>query len=97
LIEDADFPWEVIRLNSEVIIRDKIVRLNYAYTVVMPELADHKQCKVSVFSAIGSALFGNSRGNDIYWKVPNGKRYFTIMAVSQYAFLKKDYQRSKSN
>ena len=86
LIEENDFPWEVVRLNSKVIIRDKIARLNYTYTVVMPEQADHKQCKVSIFSVIGSALFGNRRGDDIYWKTPKGKRYFTIMAVSQYAY-----------
>lgn len=85
LIEGNDFPWEIVRLNSKVIIRDKIARLNYTYTVVMPQLADHKQCRVSVFSAIGSALFGNRRGDDIYWKTPKGERYFTIMAVSQYA------------
>lgn len=86
LVEENDFPWEIVRLNSKVIIRDKIARLNYTYTVVMPELADHKQCKVSVFSGIGSALFGNRRGDDIYWKTPKGERYFTIMAVSQYAY-----------
>jgi len=86
LIEDADFPWEIVRLNSKVIIRDKIARLNYTYIVVMPEQADHKQCKVSAFSTIGSALLGNSRGSDIYWKTPKGRRHFTIMAVSQYAF-----------
>lgn len=86
MIEDADFPWEIVRLNSKVIIRDKIARPNYTYIVAMPELADHKQCKVSLFSTIGSALFGNSRGTDIYWETPKGKRYFTIMAVSQYAF-----------
>ena len=86
VVEDAEFPWEIVRLNSKVIIRDKIARLNYTYIVVMPELADHKQCKVSAFSTIGSALLGNSRGNDIFWNTPKGKRFFTIMAVSQYAF-----------
>jgi regulator of nucleoside diphosphate kinase len=83
LIEGNDFLWEAVRLNSKVVIRDKIARLNYTYTVVMPELADHKQCRVSIFSVIGNALFGKHRGNDIYWKTPKGKRYFTIMAVSQ--------------
>lgn len=86
LVEDADFPWEIVRLNSKVIIRDKIARLNYTYIVVMPDQADHKQCKVSAFSVIGSALLGNSRGKDIFWSTPKGKRHFTIMAVSQYAF-----------
>jgi transcription elongation GreA/GreB family factor len=86
LVDDTDFPWEVVRLNSKVIIRDKIARLNYTYIVVMPELADHKQCKVSAFSTIGSALLGHSRGHDIFWSTPKGRRHFTIMAVSQYAF-----------
>jgi transcription elongation GreA/GreB family factor len=86
LVDDADFPWEVVQLNSKVIIRDKIARLNYTYIVVMPELADHKQCKVSAFSTIGSALLGHSRGHDIFWSTPKGRRHFTIMAVSQYAF-----------
>lgn len=85
LVEDSDFPWEVVRLNSKVIIRDKIARLNYSYTVVMPDYADHKQCRVSVFSEIGSALMGNSRGDDIQWKSGTRSRYFTIMAVSQFS------------
>ena len=66
LVDDADFPWEVVPLNSKVIIRDKIARLNYTYIVVMPELADHKHCKVSAFSTIGSALLGHSRAHDIF-------------------------------
>jgi transcription elongation GreA/GreB family factor len=86
LVDDHLFPWEFIRLNSKVVIRDKMARLNYTYTIVMPELADHRQCRVSVFSEIGSVLFGNSRGNDIHWNTPKGKRYFTIMAVSQFDF-----------
>lgn len=84
-VEEGDFPWDNVRLNSRVVIRDKMARLNYTYILVMPELADHKTCSVSVFSVIGRALFGSSRGKDIYWKTPKGKRYFTVMAVSQYA------------
>ena len=88
-IEDADvcdegeFPWECIRLNTKVILRDKIARLNYTYTVVLPEEADHRKCKVSLFSPIGSSIFGRRRGDDISWQTPKGNRFFTIMAVSQ--------------
>ena len=78
-----DFPWDIIRLNTKVVIRDKVARYNFTYTVVLPEEADHRKCKVSVFSPIGSALFGRRRGDDTYWATPRGKRYFTIMAVSQ--------------
>lgn len=85
VFDDEQFPWEGIRLNTKVIIRDKVARLNYTYTVVLPEEADHRKCKVSVFSPIGSALFGYRRGDDVFWQTANGKRLFTIMAVSQFA------------
>ncbi len=83
IMEEGEFPWDTIRLNSKVIIRDTIARLNYTYTIVLPEHADHRKCKVSVFSPIGSALFGYKRGDDTYWETVKGKRYFTIMAVTQ--------------
>lgn len=83
VLEEDEFPWEVVRLNSKVIIRDKIARLNYTYTIVLPDEADHRKCKVSIFSPIGSALFGHRRGDDIFWQTPKGKRYFTIMAITQ--------------
>ena len=86
VLDEAAFPWEVVRLNTKVIIRDKLARLNYTYIVVLPEFADHRKCKVSVFSPIGSALFGYRRGDDTYWLTPKGKRYFTIMAVSQHNY-----------
>jgi transcription elongation GreA/GreB family factor len=80
---EDEFPWDGVRLNTKVILRDKLARLNYTYTVVLPEEADHRKCKVSLFSSIGSAIFGYRRGDDINWQTPKGKRYFTIMAVSQ--------------
>ena len=83
LVEAEDFPWEIVRLNTKVVIRDKEARYNFAYTVVLPEDADHRKCMVSVFSPIGSALFGYKRGDDTYWQTSNGRRYFTIMAISQ--------------
>src|SRR5687768_3342093 len=82
IIEEEEFPWEVIRLNTRVVIRDKEARYNFTYTVVLPEEADHRKCKVSVLSPIGSALFGYRRGDDTFWLTPTGKRYFTIMAVA---------------
>lgn len=85
IVNEDDFPWEGVRLNTKVILRDKLARLNYTYIVVLPEEADHRKCKVSLFSPIGSALFGYRRGEDVCWQTPYGKRFFTIMAVSQYA------------
>ena len=86
IIDDEAFPWEIVRLNSKVIIRDKLARVNYTYILVLPQHADHRKCKVSVLSTIGSSLIGSRRGDDIFWNTPKGRRYFTVMAVSQYEF-----------
>ncbi len=82
-VPDSEFPWDHIRLHSKVIIRDKIARVNYTYTLVMPEFNDHRKCKVSVFSSIGKTLLGSKRGSDIVWELPGKKRYFTVMAITQ--------------
>lgn len=83
VVPASEFPWDHIRLHSKVIIRDKIARVNYTYTLVMPEFNDHRKCKVSVFSSIGKALLGSKRGSDIVWELPGKKRYFTVMAITQ--------------
>jgi len=85
VLEEDDLPWDIVCLKTRVTIRDKAARLDYTYTVVLPGQADHRRCKVSVFSPIGSALFGYKRGDEIYWQTTNGKRYFTIVSVSQNA------------
>ena len=83
ILPAGDFPWDTIRLYSKVIIRDKMARVNYTYTLVLPAQSDHRKCRVSVFSSIGKALLGFKRGEDISWETTGKKRYFTVMAVSQ--------------
>jgi regulator of nucleoside diphosphate kinase len=80
--EKGDGNSNVVGLNSSVVIRDH-KGLKYVYTVVLPELADHRKCQVSVFSLIGSALFGRTAGDEIFWDSAIGKRHFTILSVNQ--------------
>lgn len=77
-----DDGWDLVKVNSKVHIRELHTSLNYAYTVVMPEHADHKKCRVSVFSSIGSALLGRRMGDEVVWKTAAGNRRFLIMKVS---------------
>ena len=84
VVSSEDFPWDTIRLHSKVIIRDKMARINYTYTLVMPDESDHRKCRVSVFTPIGMSMLGQKRGNDIIWNIPGRKRYLTVMAVSQH-------------
>ncbi|MFL5788982.1 MAG: hypothetical protein ACJ748_13065 [Flavisolibacter sp.] len=35
---------------------------------------------------MGRSLFGCNLGDNIFWRTSGGKRFFMIMAVSQFAF-----------
>jgi regulator of nucleoside diphosphate kinase len=75
------FPVDVVRLNSSVKIKtegkDEILKL----TLVTPDKANIKENKISVMAPVGAALIGFRQGQQVKWRVPGGKRTFTIMEV----------------
>lgn len=81
LVNKADFPTDVVRLNSRVRIKaedkDEIMEL----MLVTPDKADIKKKRISVMAPIGTALIGFRKGQKIKWQVPAGKRTFTILEV----------------
>jgi regulator of nucleoside diphosphate kinase len=81
LVNEADFPADVVRLNSTVRIqaedRQEIIELK----LVTPEKADIKEKRISVMAPIGTALIGFRKGQKINWQVPAGKRVFKILDV----------------
>ena len=81
LVNAEKLPKDVVRLNSKVIIKeegkDKLIEL----TLVLPEKADIKEKRVSVFAPIGTALIGFRQGEKVKWDVPSGTKTFTIMKV----------------
>ena len=50
-------------------------------TVVTPEKANIKKRLISIMSPVGTALIGFRKGQQVKWKVPAGKKTFTIMNV----------------
>jgi len=81
LVNEADFPGDVVRLNSRVKIksekRDEIMEL----MIVTPDKADIKKRKISIMAPLGTALIGFRQGQKVNWQVPSGKKTFTIMEV----------------
>ena len=81
VVDASDFPHDVVRINSTVVVKmeenGKILELK----VVTPDRADIRQNKISVLAPIGTALIGFRRGEKVSWLVPAGKRVFTIMDV----------------
>jgi hypothetical protein len=84
LVDDEDFPVDVVRLYSRATIKEPKRKLKYTYTVVMPEHADHKKCRVSIASMLGSSLMGRRTGEVIAWQTGELNRLFVIVSVSAY-------------
>ncbi len=76
-----EFPKDVVRLDSVVVIKDLQTKRDMTITIVMPQNADIKQRKVSVLAPIGTALIGFRKGQTVSWEVPAGKKDFMIMDV----------------
>ena len=81
IVTSEDFPEDVVRLDSTVVIRDIKTGRDMTITIVLPQKADIKLKKVSVLAPIGTALIGFRRGQTVSWQVPSGKKDFKIMEV----------------
>ncbi|HET7116451.1 MAG TPA: GreA/GreB family elongation factor [Hanamia sp.] len=81
IVNEENFPDDVVRLDSTVVIKDLQSKRDMRITVVLPQKADIKQKKVSVLAPIGTALIGFRKGQIVSWEVPSGKKDFKIMEV----------------
>ncbi|SHF26279.1 regulator of nucleoside diphosphate kinase [Flavisolibacter ginsengisoli DSM 18119] len=80
LVPKDQFPGNVVRLNSRVVIKEDSGK-QMELMVVIPEQANIKERKISVMAPIGTALLGFKQGEKIAWEVPSGKKTFTIVKV----------------
>jgi len=85
VVEEVDFPSDVVRLDSTVVVKDLQTKREMTITIVLPQKADIKQKKVSVLAPIGTALIGFRKGQKVSWDVPSGKKDFMIMEVNNSA------------
>ena len=81
IVSEKNFPEDVIRINSQVVIKDVDNNKEMKITVVMPDHADIKEKKISVLAPIGTALIGFRKGREVSWDVPVGRKTFIIMEV----------------
>ena len=84
LVSKEKFPNDVVRLNSQIKIkessRDKVMDI----ILVTPDEADIKKRKISVIAPVGTALIGFRKGQKVSWHVPAGRKTFTIMDVTNH-------------
>jgi len=81
VVEKVEFPKDVARLNSTVIVKNLETNLAVAYTIVLPGEVDKRKNKVSVLSPIGIALIGLKKGLYFSWERLAGKKNFSVLEV----------------
>ena len=84
LVNNDDFPPDVVRLNSKVKIKAEGKRDMLELMLVVPDKADIKQRKISIMAPIVTALLGLRKGQVFKWQVPSGKKKFTIIEVANH-------------
>jgi regulator of nucleoside diphosphate kinase len=84
IVKEEDFPEDVVRLGSKVVIKDMHTGRDMAIIIVLPQFADIKQKKVSVLAPLGTALIGFRKGQKVSWEVPSGKKDFKIIEVNNW-------------
>lgn len=81
VVDPRDIPGDVITMNSVVRIRDLESGEETTYTLVFPADARIEENRISVLSAIGTALIGYRVGDTIEWKVPSGLKRLNVEGI----------------
>jgi len=83
IYSEDELPSDVVCLKSEARIANVKTGKEFTFKLVMPEEANIKVQKVSVFAPIGIALFGYRTGDSINWEMPDGIQEFKILEVNR--------------
>lgn len=81
VVNPRDIPGDVITMNSAVRVRDLGSGQKKDYTLVFPSDARIEEGKISILSAIGTALIGYRVGDVIEWQVPSGLKRLKIEKI----------------
>lgn len=81
VVDPEKIPGDVVTMNSVVRIRDLESGEETTYTLVFPADARIEENRISVLSAIGTALIGYRVGDTIEWKVPSGLKRLKVEGI----------------
>jgi regulator of nucleoside diphosphate kinase len=83
LSEEA--PVDVVKMHSQVRVRDLETGEQSNYTLVFPVEADVSAKRISVLAPLGTALLGFREGDTLEWMMPGGMRRMRIERVRSIA------------
>ncbi|MDD5722802.1 MAG: nucleoside diphosphate kinase regulator [Syntrophales bacterium] len=82
VVDPQDIPRDVITMNSVIRIKDLESGEETTYTLVFPSDASIERRRISILSAIGTALIGYSVGDIVECQVPSGLKRLKILEIS---------------
>ena len=83
IIEDQDIPSDKIFIGAIVTLKDLDTDEEMKYMMVSPEESDFEKNKISMFSPIGKALVGHSKGEVLEIKVPAGVLKYKVLRIKR--------------
>tara|TARA_R110001592_G_scaffold237306_4_gene496170 strand:+ start:17223 stop:17645 length:423 start_codon:yes stop_codon:yes gene_type:complete len=95
IVDESNIPKDVVKFGSVVIIDTPYGVLN-DFELVVPSRKDIPNKKLSVLSAIGSAILGYAKGDEISWNFPAGEKTITIVNVKNNVTRRKKLEESTS-
>ena len=81
IVEDADLPKDIIKLNSEVKIVDVSSKKEMNIQIVPALEANPSKGKISILSPFSVALIGYGIGSIIEWEMPSYIKNFKVLEV----------------
>ena len=83
IIEDQIIPADKIFIGAIVTLKDLDTDEEMKYMMVSPEESDFERNKISMFSPIGKALMGHSKGEVLEIKVPAGILKYKVLTIKR--------------
>lgn len=84
IVDPDAVPSDVVTMRSTVDCSDRDSGARHTLTLAYPHEADIERGRVSVLSAVGSALLGLSVGQDIAWPVAGGRTLHLCVDAIRY-------------
>ncbi len=81
ILEDADLPEDVVKLNSKVTVMDEEKQITTVFKITLPSQANMQEKKVSVLAPISIALLGVGKDQIVEWNMPGGIKKLKVIEV----------------
>ena len=82
IVSSDDVPVDVITMNSQVDLYDKVFDVTETYTLVYPDDADPFSNRLSFMNPMGAVILGRRSGDVVCWQNSSGEHQLELRKLS---------------